>query len=116
MTECGNRLSLDEELRHVDQLRRHLPSAHDEPAHPGLWPLVQITSARTIDGEQVTGSDAVAAMRLLMQVRRDVDEAELRLVEAALDRGETLGSLGSACGLSDAAMADRYRRLGGRRA
>lgn len=114
MSDYGNRLNLDDELHLVEQLRHHLPPEYAESTHPGLWPLVQITSARAAGGE-VTASDAVGAMRLVMQVRRDVDEAEVRLIEAALDRGETFDSIGAACGLSETDVRHRYRQLGGTR-
>lgn len=130
MAKNSTRLTMDEEYGLVAQLKRFLPTDLREQEHPGLWPLVQMTSACTDgtaadDGHrraadlpavaEITAADVIAAMRLIPQVHRDIDESEIRLIEAGLDRGETFDSLGAACGLSRQGMRQRYQRLGGKR-
>ncbi|MFD8494843.1 hypothetical protein [Amycolatopsis sp. NPDC059657] len=121
---------MDEEYELVTQLKRFMPPSAREQEHPGLWPLVEMTSACSVGSaeqdtdrrsaglptvDEVTANDVIAAMRLVPQVREDLDASEIRLIEAALDRGENFDSLGAACGLSRQGMRQRYQRLGGTR-
>lgn len=129
MPTSEQRLSLHDELDLVARLKHCLPPEYRDQAHPGLWPLVQVTSVCAVESgddsarraagvptaAEVTGADVLAALRLVPQVRRDVDEAELRLVDSALERGETFDAIGATRGFTGPEMAERYQRLGGRR-
>lgn len=66
--------------------------------------------------EDVTAGDAIAALRLVPAERIRLDDTEVRLIEAARDRGETWRSLAEKLGYrTPQALQQRYRRIGGRR-
>jgi hypothetical protein len=131
MPKNTNRLTMDQEYELVAQLKRFMPpDERDRHEHPGLWTLVELTSVCSVGSSkedadrraaglptvgEVAAADVIGAMRLIPQVRVDLDASEIRLIEAALDRGETFDSLGAACGLSRQGMRQRYQRLGGTR-
>ncbi|MCE7001833.1 hypothetical protein LWC34_03135 [Kibdelosporangium philippinense] len=119
------RLTWDREQQILSQLRRYLPNGHKE-GHPGIFNMAQMVSAcafgsakhddsrreaglPTID--EVTAADMVAALSLVPQIRIDLDNIEAKLIEAALDRGETFESLGEVFGLTRQGMRQRYQRL-----
>jgi hypothetical protein len=121
---------MDEEYELVAQLKRFMPPDLRNQEHPGLWPLVEMAGACSVGSSEqdadrraaglptvgeITAADVIGAMRLIPQVREDLDASEVRLIEAALDRGETFDSLGVACGFSRQGMRQRYQRLGGMR-
>ncbi|WP_326566221.1 hypothetical protein VSH64_30630 [Amycolatopsis rhabdoformis] len=64
---------------------------------------------------EVSAEDITAALNLLPQIRRELDETEIRLIEGGLDRGESFDTLGAAQGMSRQGMRQRYQRLGGAR-
>ncbi len=67
--------------------------------------------------DEVTTDDATGALRLVPDVRRDLDRAEVTLIESLMDRGWTWEQLGNAYGeRSKQAMQQHYRRRGGKRA
>ncbi|GAA4541989.1 hypothetical protein GCM10023192_49160 [Amycolatopsis samaneae] len=72
--------------------------------------------AKRPSGDEVTTEDATGALRLVPDVRRDLDRAEVALIESVLDRGWTWEQLGVAYGdRSKQAMQQHYRRRGGKR-
>jgi hypothetical protein len=66
--------------------------------------------------DDTTADDRTAALRLVPEVRRDLDRAEVALIESLVDLGWTWEQLGAAYGgRSKQAMQQHYRRRGGHR-
>lgn len=104
------------ELRETrERLRPRFNDGNTYPSNADLIESVCSATSRS-DSEQVTADDTVDALRLISGERMSIDYRELRLIEAARDRGLSWPELGKRLGGRTAqAMQQRYRRLGGER-
>ncbi|MFD2470874.1 hypothetical protein [Amycolatopsis silviterrae] len=75
-----------------------------------------LRAARNGQREDLGAEDAADALHLVPDVRRDLDRAEVTLIESVLDHGWTWEQLGAEYGnRSKQAMQQHYRRRGGKR-
>jgi len=104
----------------VDRLRRFADddefiSAHGDAALNLLYAAVAADHAGQPRRDNVTTDDIHGGLGLIASGRARLDEAEVSLIEAALDRGESLPALARVYDMSRQALTKRYYALGGTR-
>ncbi|UJW36908.1 hypothetical protein L3Q67_45400 (plasmid) [Saccharothrix sp. AJ9571] len=115
-----NPLDVSERLALVDRLRRfaaddEFVSAHGGAALDLLCTAVAADRAGQPRRDNVTTDDIHGGLGLIASERARLDEAEVSLIEAALDRGESLPELARVYDMTRQALTKRYYALGGTR-
>jgi DNA-binding MarR family transcriptional regulator len=105
--ERPDRVRADDEATHSTTQRN---ATGDQAATPA-GALTQLLSTRDTSGSTPT-PDPVDALTLLSEARRDIDFAELELIDRARDSGHTWEQIAAALAMPDRRQAQtRYRRL-----
>jgi len=105
-----------------------MPADQDDPVNamatryfrqrrnPFLDELLNAARSGRLPSEDPNPDEATGALHLVPDVRRDLDQAEVALIESVLDHGWTWEQLGAQYGdRSKQAMQQHYRRRGGKR-